>query len=34
MNHLLNLVAAHAALGRVLDHLRSVVLLGTRFYVG
>jgi len=34
MNHLLNLIAAHAALGRLLDHLRSVVLLGTRFYVG
>src|SRR5215469_11700625 len=34
MNHLLILVAAHAALGRLLDHLRSLVLLGTRFYVG
>src|SRR5215468_11998496 len=34
MNHLLKLVAPHAALGRLLDHLRSPVLLGTRFYVG
>src|SRR5215470_19046903 len=34
MNHFLKLVAAHAALGRVLDHLRSLVLVGTRFYVG
>src|SRR5215472_18843549 len=34
MNYLLNLVAAHAALGRLLDHLRSLVLLGTRYYVG
>ena len=34
MNHLLKLVAAHAALARLLDHLRSLVLLGTRFYVG
>jgi putative oxidoreductase len=34
MNYLLKLVAAHAALGRLLDHLRSLVLLGTRFYVG
>src|SRR5215471_16438069 len=34
MNHLLKLVAPHAALGRLLDHLRSLVLLGTRFYVG
>jgi putative oxidoreductase len=34
MNYLLRLVAAHAAVGRLLDHLRSLVLLGTRFYVG
>ena len=34
MNYLLKLVGAHAALGRLLDHLRSLVLLGTRFYVG
>lgn len=34
MNYLLNLIAAQAALGRLLDHLRSLVLLGTRFYVG
>lgn len=34
MNFLLNLVAAHAALGRLLDHFRSLVLLATRFYVG
>ena len=34
MNYLLKLVAAHAALGRLLDHLRSLTLLGTRFYVG
>jgi len=34
MNHLLKLVAAHAALGRLLDHLQSLILLGTRFYVG
>jgi len=34
MHHLLKLVAAHAALARLLDHLRSLVLLGTRFYVG
>jgi len=31
---LLNLVAAHAVLGRLLDHFRSLVLLATRFYVG
>jgi len=31
---LLNLVAAHAGLGRLLDHLRSAVLLATRLYVG
>jgi putative oxidoreductase len=34
MNLLLNLTSAHAALGRLLDHFRSLVLLGTRFYVG
>jgi putative oxidoreductase len=34
MNVLLNLTAAHAALGRLLDHLRSLLLLATRFYVG
>lgn len=34
MSYLLKLAAAHAALGRLLDHLRSLVLLGTRFYVG
>jgi len=34
MNHLLKLVAAHAALGRLLDQLHSLVLLGTRLYVG
>src|SRR5262249_57817715 len=34
MSALLNLAAVHAALGRLLDHLRSVVLFGTRFYVG
>ena len=34
MTILLNLVAAHAGLGRLLDRLRSLVLLGTRFYVG
>ena len=34
MNYLLKQVGAHAALGRLLDHLRSLVLLGTRFYVG
>jgi putative oxidoreductase len=31
---LLNLVAEHAVLGRLLDHFRSLVLLATRFYVG
>jgi putative oxidoreductase len=30
----MNLVGAHAALGRLLDHFRSLVLLATRFYVG
>ena len=34
MNYLLKAVAAHAALARLLDHLRSLVLLGTRYYVG
>src|SRR5262249_7103715 len=34
MNLLLNLTAAHAALGRFLDHFRSLLLLATRFYVG
>jgi putative oxidoreductase len=31
---LLKLASVHAALGRLLDHFRSLVLLGTRFYVG
>ena len=34
MKLLLKLTAAHAALGRLLDHLRSLLLLATRFYVG
>jgi putative oxidoreductase len=34
MNKLLSLTNMHAALGRLLDHFRSLVLLGTRFYVG
>lgn len=34
MNILMKLAAAHAALGRLLDPLRSLVLLATRFYVG
>jgi putative oxidoreductase len=34
MNFLLKLTAAHAALGRLLDHFRSLLLLATRFYVG
>ena len=34
MSSLLRLASIHAALGRLLDHFRSVVLLGTRFYVG
>src|SRR5215831_9376 len=33
MSMLLKLAGAHAALGRFLDHLRSLVLLATRFYV-
>ena len=34
MTFLLNLFAAHAVLGRHLDHFRSLVLLATRFYEG
>lgn len=34
LNFPLNWVAAHVALGRLLDPLRSLVLLATRFYVG
>jgi len=34
MSTLLTLASMHAALGRFLDHFRSLVLLGTRFYVG
>jgi putative oxidoreductase len=34
MQFVLKLTDAHAALGRLLDHFRSLVLLGTRFYVG
>ena len=34
MNFLLKLTATHAALGRLLDHFRSLLLLATRFYVG
>src|SRR5215470_19507161 len=34
MKLLLNMTAAHAALGRLLDHFRSLLLLATRFYVG
>ena len=34
MTFLLKFVSAHAALGRLLDHSRSLVLLATRFYVG
>jgi putative oxidoreductase len=34
MSLLLNLTALHAALGRFLDHFRSLLLLATRFYVG
>jgi putative oxidoreductase len=34
MSTLMTLAGAHAALGRFLDHFRSLVLLGTRFYVG
>ena len=34
MSTLLTFAGTHAALGRFLDHFRSLVLLGTRFYVG
>jgi len=34
MKFLLTLASLHAALGRLLDPLRSLFLLGTRFYVG
>ena len=34
MNPLMNISRLHASLGRMLDHLRPVVLLATRFYVG
>src|SRR5215467_15974194 len=34
MNPFLQLSSLHASLGRGLDHLRSLTLLGTRFYVG
>jgi len=34
MNFLLTLTDAHAALSRLLDHFRSLMLLATRFYVG
>jgi putative oxidoreductase len=34
MSTVLKLAGAHAALARLLDHLRSLVLLATRFYVG
>jgi putative oxidoreductase len=34
MNFVLKLTDAHAALGRLLDHFRSVLLFGTRLYVG
>jgi putative oxidoreductase len=34
MSPLLKLARAHAALGRSLDYLQSLVLLATRFYVG
>ena len=34
MKSLLALSAAHSAFGRLLDHLRSLLLLATRFYVG
>jgi putative oxidoreductase len=34
MKFLLTLTDAHAAFGRLLDHLRSLVLLATRVYVG
>ena len=34
MSSLLKLAGAHAALGRLLDNFRSLVLFATRFYVG
>src|SRR5215472_14362359 len=34
MSLFLKLARAHAVLGRLLDHFQSLVLLGTRFYVG
>jgi putative oxidoreductase len=34
MKYLLTLASLHAALGRLLDHLRSLFLLATRLYVG
>lgn len=34
MNKLLDLVELHAALGRALDHLRPLLLAGTRLWVG
>jgi putative oxidoreductase len=34
MSPLLKLASAHVALGRLLDHFQSLVLLSTRFYVG
>jgi putative oxidoreductase len=34
MKSFLTVVSAHAALGRGLDHFRSLLLLATRFYVG
>ena len=34
MNFVLRLTNLHAAFGRLLDHLQSLVLLLTRFYVG
>ena len=34
MKFILTLADAHAAFGRLLDHFRSLLLLGTRLYVG
>lgn len=34
MKFILTLTDAHAAFGRLLDHFRSLLLLGTRLYVG
>lgn len=34
MRYLLKLAGIHVSLGRLLDHFQSLVLLGTRFYVG